>query len=246
MIKALIFDLDGTLLTGQKQIAESSREALKRCREKGIRVFVATARAPMLDKMFGWGPETMALFDGGIFCNGSCEKVGEEAFYHYIDAEAVRVCLEEAAQYPGLQIALHLTGDLHAFNHHLPDELLGPWGLERREALQILDLPDADVAGQTIKILLYHNYLIGNRQLLPEGLFETLRVRCAGRAALHLLDKGKTIQVGPLGVDKVSGIEKVRCTLELQPDEIAVFGDDFNDLDMLRTYPNSVAMGNAE
>ena len=48
MIKALFFDLDGTLLDSNKQIPASAVQALQTCREKGIYVFLASARSPRL------------------------------------------------------------------------------------------------------------------------------------------------------------------------------------------------------
>ena len=66
MIKALFFDLDGTLLTSEKTLARSTREALRACRKKGISLFIATARAPLLETMLGWTEIELNLFDGGI------------------------------------------------------------------------------------------------------------------------------------------------------------------------------------
>ena len=55
MIRAIFFDLDGTLLDNDKRIPASAYEALEKCRERGIALFVATARPPILEKMLGWG-----------------------------------------------------------------------------------------------------------------------------------------------------------------------------------------------
>ena len=46
-------------------------------------------------------------------------------------------------------------------------------------------------------------------------------------------------------MSKLTGVEAIRTALGLAEDEIAVFGDDLNDLPMLARYPVSVAMGNA-
>lgn len=40
MIKAIFFDLDGTLLDSNKRILLSTVEALKDCRDRDIRLFV--------------------------------------------------------------------------------------------------------------------------------------------------------------------------------------------------------------
>ena len=43
---------------------------------------------------------------------------------------------------------------------------------------------------------------------------------------------------------KRAGVDRVRRALGLKPEEIAVFGDDLNDLDMIQAFPVSIAMGN--
>ena len=58
-------------------------------------------------------------------------------------------------------------------------------------------------------------------------------------------DQGATIQIVSRESSKRVGIEKVRKALGLCPEEIAVFGDDLNDLEMISAYPVSIAMGNA-
>lgn len=70
MIKALFFDLDGTLLTPDKRLSDASVSALAACRERGIQVYTATARPPRLARIFGWGTRELPLFDGGVFYNG--------------------------------------------------------------------------------------------------------------------------------------------------------------------------------
>ena len=44
-IQLLVFDLDGTLLRSDKNISDRTLEAIARCREKGLRIAVATARS---------------------------------------------------------------------------------------------------------------------------------------------------------------------------------------------------------
>lgn len=63
IIRALFFDLAGTLLTSEKTLAPSTREALRACREKGISLFIATARTPLLETMLGWTEAELNFFD---------------------------------------------------------------------------------------------------------------------------------------------------------------------------------------
>ena len=77
MIKAIFFDLDGTLLNSKKIIPQSAVTMLKTCRERNIKLFIATARTPDLDKSLGWNVEILSLFDGGVFCNGAIRNYAE-------------------------------------------------------------------------------------------------------------------------------------------------------------------------
>lgn len=242
MIQALFFDLDGTLLSTQKTLLPSTRAALQSCREKGIKVFLATARSPMLDKMLGWSDAEFSLFDGGIYCNGACERIGRHTEYAFLDANVVNHCVAQTALYPDVHIALHMEHEVHAFNHRLSDFALDPWGLTREEIAEITE----DSYSRTVKILIYYDSLIDSSEPLPPELFQQLKTHCSDRANIYLSDQGKTIQVVKKNTSKFTAIEKVRKTLGLTPQEIAVFGDDLNDMEMLSGYPNSVAMGNAE
>ena len=71
MIKAAFFDIDGTLVSFKnRRISNLSKEAIKRLREKGIKVFIATGRA--LFKI-----DNLDDFDGYITLNGCCCFVNE-------------------------------------------------------------------------------------------------------------------------------------------------------------------------
>ena len=49
MIKAIFFDIDGTLVSFKThRVPESTKQALKELREKGIKVFIATGRPKLL------------------------------------------------------------------------------------------------------------------------------------------------------------------------------------------------------
>lgn len=238
--KALFFDLDGTLLDSGKRIPPSAVEALRAARQKGVKVFVSTGRSLRVDKMLGWTTEE-TLFDGGVYSNGACIQSGDEIRYVCIAPEAVRAVIDEVSRYPEVHLSLNGEGARHAFNFTPPEDIWGPWGITPAD---VVPLDDAAVTHCT-KMLVFYKELVNSTRPLPEALFPALQARCGHLATLYLTDRGATIQVVPRESSKRAGIDHICRALGLEPEEIAVFGDDLNDLDMIRAYPVSIAMGNA-
>ena len=242
MIKALFFDLDGTLLDNSKQIPFSAIDALIQCKKNNIKIFISTARAPLLDKMLGWQENILTLFEGGSYCNGAIIKTPNIIKYNYIEKYLVKDFTEIISKYPDVHYALNLTDECHVFNHHLPDEMLRPWGLFRDK---IFDLSD-DAISETVKIIIYHNNLVDSKEKLPVELYNELVSNFSEKLNIYLQDKGRTIQISAKGINKCSAIKYICNIYGFTPDEIAVFGDDLNDIEMLSEFPISIAMGNAE
>lgn len=238
-MKALFFDLDGTLLDSDKRIPASAVEALLAARAKGVKVFVCTGRSLRVEKMLGWTTETQ-LFDGGVYCNGACICLDGETRYAFIAPEAVRAVLDEVSRHEEVHVSLNGEGAEHAFNFTPPQSMMGPWGMKPEE---IHPLDDAAINHCT-KMLIFYKELVNSTRPLPEELYPRLLERCGDRATMYLTDQGATIQVVSRESSKRVGIEKVRKALGLEMDELAVFGDDLNDLEMINAYPVSIAMGN--
>ncbi|MBR5287141.1 MAG: HAD family phosphatase [Clostridia bacterium] len=240
MVKALFFDLDGTLLTSSKEIPASARDAIRQYRSRGAHVYFATARSPRLDQTLGWTEAEFSLFDGGIYANGACICLDGEEHYNYIAPDAVRACTEAAAAYDGVHLSLHMPCEGYAFNFPVDESMNQGWGLAQARITPI----DEAAIGSTIKILLFYDRLTDSTRALPAALGERICREIGQKANVYIADEGRTIQICGKDAGKLRAIERVRMRLGLSCEEVAVFGDDVNDLEMLAFYPNSVAMGN--
>lgn len=242
MIKALFFDLDGTLLTAGKIISQKTRAALESCRKSGLKLFVATARPPLLSRMLSWDEDTLSLFDGGSYYNGGCIEIREQKQYISISDKIIKQTISHVFDYDNINIALQLEGEIHAFRFPLKYKSYRSWGIAAQNALVL----DQTQNLNTVKILIFYSDLIDSVTPIDDKLVTSLKALCLDTAQFYLTDKGKCIQIMARAVNKLSSIEKIRKVLGYQKDEIAVFGDDVNDIEMLSEYQYSVAMGNSE
>ncbi len=242
MIKALFFDLDGTLLNSERIISQQTRFTLEKCKKSGIRLFIATARPPLLDQMLSWDEKTLSLFDGGAYYNGGCIKIDEQKDYKFVSDEIVQKTINCVCEYDNLNVALQLDGEKHAFRFPLEDKAYKSWGVTAESILLLHQIEGL----KTIKILIFYANLIDSVTPLKNELIASLKTLCHNTAQFYLTDKGKCVQIMGRTVNKLKSIEKIRKCLSFEKDEIAVFGDDVNDIEMLSEYKYSVAMGNAE
>ena len=105
MIKLIAMDLDGTLLRSDKTISQTTMDALRACRKKGVKVVYATGR--------GGSAEERApgeLFDGRIIMNGAVAHLGDErVYYRTVKMEIARDLLIKCDE-RGLKTSAELSG----------------------------------------------------------------------------------------------------------------------------------------
>jgi HAD superfamily hydrolase (TIGR01484 family) len=240
MIRALFFDLDGTLLTSGRRISPATLAALEQCRCLGIRVFVATARPPLLQRMLDLAPaEAHVIADGGVFYNGGCIVCGDRRHYTTIDPSAVQLCLNALAGRPEVNLAIQMPAELHSFRFPLPEADTRLWGVGPES---ILPFETAGSHHPAVKIVVFSPVAV-----LPElrlELGETLR----DVAGVYLTGRPggfQAVEVVAREVNKKLAADRILDWCGISPDEVAVFGDDTNDMEMLAGFRHSVAMGNA-
>lgn len=91
-IKMILTDLDGTLLNEDKQIGELTKEAIAKCKDKGIKFGIASGRPldPILQFIKEWGVEDLPDFvlgmNGGVVYD---TKTGYREEYHLLDGEII-------------------------------------------------------------------------------------------------------------------------------------------------------------
>ncbi|MDR2138708.1 MAG: Cof-type HAD-IIB family hydrolase [Tannerella sp.] len=228
-IKAVFFDIDGTLVSFKTHcVSRPTRAALDALRADGIKVFVATGRMlPMIDVLDG------IPFDGYITYNGA----------YCVDADRRNVIY--ACPVP--------QEDLEALVHHLEKDPF-PVAFMPEDAITINCVDEAvrEVARQ-ISVPLPR--LEDPRKTIRRKVFQFSpyvneeKMRYLERHVIPHCEASRWMplfaDVNVRGVNKQTGIDRMLeyCGLDLS--ETMAFGDGGNDIPMLRHAAIGVAMGNA-
>ncbi|MFQ6791535.1 MAG: Cof-type HAD-IIB family hydrolase [Thomasclavelia sp.] len=225
MIKAIFFDIDGTLVSFKShQIPRSTIEALKKLKEQGIKIFVATGRGKdglhVLDEI---------EFDGYITLNGQyCYNNKQIIYENTIDPKDLSALLNYL--------------DKHPFPCGFTEENTKYFNLrdERVDQIHQITLNDDHPAGDCSKVAEKKIYQcmcfvddIQEKELMK------IMPNCIS-ARWHPL----FCDVSPKGGTKQNGIDKFLEYYHLDLNETMAFGDGGNDKEMLQHVALSVAMKN--
>jgi Cof subfamily protein (haloacid dehalogenase superfamily) len=244
-IKAVFFDIDGTLLNSKSTMTEATYKALKVCEGKGLLICLATARAGRIvfrKTDIPW--DFKFLLKRGIFYNGG--TIFDKAANFYQHTPIPDFIVTEIARYvseynDSLQIALQHDDEYHSFKYEMADADLINWGFRRNE---LLDYKIAQHKPAT-KIMIFG----GNdfRKIVAEmtDLFNKMSNCLKESVNIILADSKKCIYILSKHVNKGNAIQQIISLNGIKPNEVAVFGDDTPDIGMFGMFGHSIAMGNA-
>ena len=228
MIKAVFFDIDGTLISFKThRMPESTRRALKMLRAKGIKLFVATGRAPkdtdFLKEYFD--------FDGIVSFNGQyCFDKDGVIYQSPFPLKSVAAVLPYLAEHNIACCFETVAGNRFNLVDSRVSELLELVGMSHvKPVLADMDNLPKEIFQLTVYVTPEEEKPL--MKLLPECKalrWSSLLINVIGK------DAGKPV-----------GIRKVAERYGIKREEIMVFGDGGNDVDMLKYAGVGVAMGNA-
>lgn len=231
MIKALFFDIDGTLVSFETHlIPDSTVEALKIAKENGIKIFISTGRpkAFLTSNLDVIKP----LIDGYITNNGALVDVGGESVVkHNISKSDVQKLLDDARDFDYPTILMS-TDDFSVFNHKPVVEKVFNVGLHI--PVDVNRIPIEEILSQDIMQITSFFDVAHEKVLMP-----TVETCVAGRWSPEFVDITSVL------ADKGKGLEAVANYLGIQIAETMSFGDGGNDIPIIQKAGIGVAMGNS-
>lgn len=234
MIKMLVLDLDETLLRTDKTISSYTQEILKKSCGAGIRIVFATARPFRSIKHL----MDQTACSTAVYHNGAAVLLdGESAETSRIPARDTANILQTLqVKYADKKLAAEINDKIYA-----NFDVITIWGKTQKER-EILeassiwtdfsDLPEADADKIIIEIDSEKEYEQIQSLLTPDLYGQ--------------LSDGKTLcLVMHRNATKLNAIKRIAERLGIARSEIAAFGDDYNDIEMIKYCGTGVAMGNA-
>lgn len=244
MKKLVFFDVDGTLVTRNNHIPDSTIQAIKQLKENGIIPVIATGRAPVLIREIA----KELQINSYIAMNGQyIVYEGEVIYENPIEEGLVDAVIEVATERrDGILLS---TADELVANSMLSLVNRGSWytflkgligliperiqlSLWRRMMKKVPK--KEDYAGKDIYMMNIN--ADQEEELAYKKIFdEQLTFTRANEMSMDIINKG---------VSKAKGAEKMLSILEVNRENTYAFGDGLNDLELIQFVNTGVAMAN--
>ena len=218
-VKAIIVDLDRTLLHTDKTLSAHTANVLTECKRCGIKIMVATARPLRTTKHYC----DLIDFDAMVVSNGARIIYRNQQTDYCISQRSAERLLNALKRYPNLRITLE-TGDCAYSNHPIEDY----------ETIRTDNLVDTSNKEGALKILVHldsEDTLSFVQKELTEDLYYTIA-------------HGYLLQIMNTSATKWNGIKAMLDICNCAANETAYFGDDQDDVEPIKMCGLGIAVSN--
>ncbi len=236
-IKAVMLDVDGTLMADHRNILPYTATMLRRLHEKGILIGIATGRdvANIDDLCDQWG---IADIVDVIIGSGGAEisdKILGTKVYQYPLPGSLILSVIHHFEDMDVNFAIPFNGVLYAPKD---DELL--WDLAEADGMpyKIVDF-DEFCADPRPKVMIVCKVGDMDKVVMRSQTFSDPDCRMAS-----LVTSKRLYEYMDPRVSKTNGIAQAMSEHGIAMDEICAFGDQDNDCEMIKACGMGVAMGN--
>jgi 5-amino-6-(5-phospho-D-ribitylamino)uracil phosphatase len=233
----IALDIDGTILHPEGTISDEVTEEVQRVAGMGHEVTLATGRAsastlPLLDRL-GITPEFLVCSNGAMTLRRDPSAPFAYRRYHVESFDPEPVLLTVQSHLPAGSYAVEDRTGFYRYTDAFPNTLTELQSAQV-EFSELLKYP----AARLVVVSPDHEL---------EDFLEVVD-RMGLRRVNYFIGWTAWLDIAPEGVNKATGLERVRSYLDIPPSRVLVVGDGRNDIDMLRWAAEegrSVAMGQA-
>ncbi|TSB46282.1 Cof-type HAD-IIB family hydrolase [Alkalicoccobacillus porphyridii] len=233
----IALDLDGTLLTDNKQISNRSKRAIAEAKAEGHFVAISTGRPVRASIQYY---RELALNTPMVNFNGAFVHHPDEpafgAFHTPLDLKTAKTVIETCEAFNVSNIMVEVIDDFYL---RYQDELFVEAFTAGRDPLEYGDLLRL-IKDNPTSVLIHpqENQSEALRDLLDQSHAEVIEQRVWGAP-------WSIIEVIRAGVNKAVGLKRIADYYGVPRERIIAFGDEDNDLEMIEYAGKGIAMGNA-
>ncbi len=262
MIRWIVLDMDGTLLNERDQITERTRSCLIRCQKRGIRIILASGRS--FTRLLPYARLLQMKEHGGYFIevNGMAvynlekeerqvirqlqEEDIRKLFPYGQNMEVELQCFEDQAVYYWIPEWQNMVKEKERTKRGLPEDypnLGGAWtwitDMTKGYPLQLQIQSVEEVPKKLNKINCVADPKTNQR------VYDCLKKQYGENYEI-VRTCSRLIEISPKGITKGQTLKRLMEKHGINREEVLVFGDGENDVDMFHQVKYSIAMENAE
>jgi hypothetical protein len=230
-IKMVVTDMDGTLLNSDHQVSARFFNLFEKLKKQNIHFVAASGRQynSIIDKLKPIKDDIIVIAENGGYAMRNDQELLSTPLSNEHQKDVIEILNSMSDIYPvlcGKQNA-YINGKSKAFVDKLK---------EYYTEFEILDQLE-DHSGEILKIAIYH-FENSEKFIYPKvkHLEDRLKVKVSGE---------NWLDISSPNAHKGYALQKIMDLYQISSDEIMVFGDYNNDLEMLALANISIAMANA-
>ncbi|WP_443770014.1 HAD family hydrolase [Anaerostipes sp.] len=243
MYRMIVSDLDGTLLNSEKHISDKNKIAIENFCKQGGMFVMATGRSDVMTKPYVEALKDVKIVigcDGAVIRNVRNEEIlYEKGLPTDICKEAFKICKKYHLSYYVFTKDALVGDDRENERLKLHEEFNQTVSIEEQIPIRYVD----DL-GEYVK---YHYvYKIVASHEKKEYLDKVAEVLKKKINADAVRSGKRVLAIKAKGVSKAAALAQLLKKLHISAGEVAAFGDEVNDIEMLQMVGMGVAMENAD
>jgi Cof subfamily protein (haloacid dehalogenase superfamily) len=225
MVKMIVMDLDGTLLTDDKNISKYTLAILKKCKANGIKIVIATARSEKSAKrcIDLVKPDIMILNGGALVINNDRKLIYKKFLSARTSDGIINECINNE-NVGDLTVETDMNYYVSYKDHaYHQDYMHGEYydfskPLSQKTYKITVEIIDRDIA------------------LAIENKYKECKLVSFSGENWH--------RFAHKDAEKMAAIRAIERDEKMEASEIIAFGDDYNDIEMVKGCGTGIAMGN--
>ena len=228
MIKAIFFDIDGTLVSFKThRMTETLKENLRKLQAKGVKLFISSGRARLVMNNLDDFP-----FDGYVAMNGAETTLGGEVIDSHPLSREISLQVAGIAERENVSCWV-FADNVAGINHSSPE------ALEVADQINLHPPHFLNLSEVARNHTVYEYTIFFDEEQERRLLHPVLKNVAYTRWHPYFLD------IIPEGLSKSYGASKILERIGATPEECIAFGDGGNDIPIIEYAGIGVAMGNA-